>query len=805
MPDPLPLMSDAERSRFQVDGERGFGSLQTAQGNLPLKRLQVAARIDGLVSILKVEQTFVNALATREPLEATYIFPLPDRAAVTRFEMRIGERLIEGVLRERAEARREDETALEQGHRAALAEEDRSGVFTMSVGNILPGESATVSLELTGPLQYDDGEVTLQFPLVVAPRYIPGGPLSGASVGDGAAVDTDAVPDASRITPPVLLPGFPSPVEFGLSVEIHQGGLPLRNLTSSLHSIVETESDSGVRRIVVQPGERLNRDFILRYAVAERAICTALQSAPDADAEGGTYQVTVLPPADLAAQRRPRDIVFILDRSGSMSGWKMVAARRALARMIDTLNDADRFSLLAFDTVVETLPGVATRQLVSATDRQRFSAIEFLARLEARGGTEIAEPLATALAAVGTSDNAERDRIIVLLTDGQVGNEDQILREHGQKLAGVRVFTLGIDRAVNMGFLRKLAMLGGGHTEVVESEERLDEVLAKIHRRIATPVLTDLRVQLAGAKIESGSETPRRLPALFPGVPLVVRGRYQGTAPASVVIQGADSVARPWTATVAMTDEPAPGIRTLWAREQVRALEDDYAVAPRGHEPLAKRIVETSLRFDVLSRFTAFVAVDRSETVNAGGERRRIVQPVELPDGWDARFMAGGSAQEVALSCSAPLGRGLMREIELGFPTSQSRGRARMARRENLDDVDTEVYVDLAGYRRRVHQLLSDLQHALPQAGTEMVLLHLLPELEALIEDLISIGALETVLNPLKAFLEVLQDAFVSGLKPERAEELWTQAEQLLAAFAAEQTPPAVDSKPAARRKSFWT
>jgi Ca-activated chloride channel family protein len=243
----LPLLSDTEQSRLHGDGEQGFGSLRTARGNLPLKRLEVVAHIDGLVSTVHVAQSFVNALGSREPLEATYVFPLPDRAAVTRFEMRIGERIIEGVLRERGEARREYDTALAEGHRAALAEEDRSGVFTISVGNILPGEVAQVSLELTGPLACDDGEATFRFPLVVAPRYIPGAQVDGAAVGGGTAVDTDAVPDASRITPPVLLPGFPKPVEFGLSVEVHDGGLPLRNLRSSLHSIVEEQGGSGAR------------------------------------------------------------------------------------------------------------------------------------------------------------------------------------------------------------------------------------------------------------------------------------------------------------------------------------------------------------------------------------------------------------------------------------------------------------------------------------------------------------------------------------------------------------------------------
>ena len=154
-----------------------------------------------------------------EPLEATYIFPLPDRAAVTRFRMEVGGRVIEGVLKERAAARRDYDEAIKTGHRAAITEEERAGVFTLRVGNIMPGEEATVRLTLAGPLPYSDGEVTFRFPLVVAPRYIPGMPLPGASVGSGVAPDSDAVPDASRITPPVLLPGFPNPVRLSLSVD----------------------------------------------------------------------------------------------------------------------------------------------------------------------------------------------------------------------------------------------------------------------------------------------------------------------------------------------------------------------------------------------------------------------------------------------------------------------------------------------------------------------------------------------------------------------------------------------------------
>src|SRR5262249_22464896 len=195
MTTPLSLLTDDEVSRAaRADEEAGFGSLSTAKGHLPLRALDVRARIDGLLAQVELRQTFVNPHA--EPLEATYIFPLPDRAAVTSFWMRVAGRVVEGVLKERGAARRDYDQALRTGHRASIAEEERPGVFTLRVGNLMPGEAATVHLTLSGPLAYDFGEVTFRFPLVVAPRYVPGTPLPGPSVGDGTEPDTDAVPDA---------------------------------------------------------------------------------------------------------------------------------------------------------------------------------------------------------------------------------------------------------------------------------------------------------------------------------------------------------------------------------------------------------------------------------------------------------------------------------------------------------------------------------------------------------------------------------------------------------------------------------
>ena len=641
---PIVLMTEEEVAGYGHSSDAGFGALRTERGLLPLAAMDVEARVAGVVASIEIAQTFVNTIGSA--IEATYIFPLPDRAAVHRFRMEVAGRVIEGVVDERGAAREQYEEAIAAGHRAAITEQERPGVFTLRVGNLMPGESATVRLSLVGPLPVDDGEVTFQFPLVVAPRYMPGAGLGGNQAGLGIAEDTNLVPDASRISPPVLLPGCPNPVRLGIRVSLADHHV--RDVASSLHAVTTTLKDAQV--VEIQPGERLDRDFILRWRVDGGELRSSLVCNDDADGKGGTFMMTLVPPSTLALSQKPRDVVFVIDRSGSMQGWKMLAARRATARMIDTLTSKDRFHVITFDNAIEVLPDV---RMAYATDRMRYRAVEELGKVEARGGTELAQPLALAVKTLAGGHD-DRERVIVLVTDGQVGNEDHILRELAPSLRGIRMFTLGIDQADNAAFLRRLAGAGGGLCELVESEDRLDSVMAKVHRRIGTPVATELSLAARGLDLQTKTLTPAKLPDVYAGAPVVVLGRYKGVAPRDAQIEvSGTTFGDPLELAIArQAAQPGDWLGASWARWYIRDLEDKYAIGAR---ELEGEIARVSKQWGVLSRFTAFLAVDRSEVVNKGGNLVQAVQPVEEPAGWEMRNQTRTGAMKGWATASPPM------------------------------------------------------------------------------------------------------------------------------------------------------
>jgi len=612
----LSTLNEADYQRYRMPDELGsFGSLHTPLGHLPLQSMDIEGEILGLLYRLKLRQRFFNVY--QQPLEAVYIFPMPARAAVSAFTMQTQERRIVGELQERGQARRAYQQAIAEGKQAALAEEERAEVFTMTVGNIPAGQWVDIELTLDGPLSWLDDQAMFRFPLVVAPRYIPGSPLSGASVGDGVAVDTDAVPDASRISPPVLLPGYPNPVRLRVDLQVLSGGLAFQPPSVSLPDLQCLQEDTGLRLQLSPTANRLDRDLIVRFPLALDHIQTTVNGQHQ---DGEHYLMVNLVP-DRGLQRpplQPRQVVVLLDRSGSMQGWKMVCARRAVGRLVDSLNEQDHFQVLTFDTQVETLNPAKTG-LIAATDRERFSALEKLGGVEDRGGTEILRAIQQGTQLL----QGQQQPYLLLITDGQVGNESEVLRWIQQEAAGIRMFCVGIDRAVNHSLLERIAQVSGGHFTLVESEEQLDAAMDNLRRRIHRPLLT--RVRIAG--MASSQQVD-----LFEGACSRLFAKASGEVPPQIVLEGRDAHDRPWSQTLPVIRYAGDCIRKMWARERVLELEHGFLAGWRDPACQPAGITQVSLKYGVLCRFTAFVAIDHQSQVE--GERHRVVQAVSQPEGW---------------------------------------------------------------------------------------------------------------------------------------------------------------------------
>src|SRR5437762_4820540 len=616
---------------------RLLGSLSTKGQPLPLQRVDLRARVIDRVAEVTVEQKFGNPFS--DPIEAVYVFPLAGGSAVSRFEMQIGQRVVRGRIEERAQARREYAEALDQGKRAALLEQERDDVFTVQVGNVMPGDEVSVRLTYSERLPFfEDGRTELRLPLVVAPRYVAGEELPRAQAGHGVVRDTASVADASRISPPRLAKGFDPKVSLAMEVELFGG---FSDLACSQHAVRTSSGPESARVSLSREREPLDRDFVLRWRLAGEQVKSQVL------VHGGFALLSVLPPARDGFLCAARDVVFVVDRSGSMQGPKMASASRACALLLRTLGPRDRFAVLAFDEVVEWMPGGLQQADEGALERGE----KWLRRIDARGGTELDSAMAETLQQIrlGT-EGGGRVPVVVLLTDGQVGDESSVLKRLQAELGGTRVFAVGIDTAVNDGFLRRLAALGGGTSTFVEPGARLEEALEAVGREIGAPLVTVLRVSGDVAEL-----APARVPDLFAGRPSTVFFRLSG-GPVKVTGKLADGGR--FEQQIEAREAPLAAIDHLWARARITDLEDEFRASRS--EAAKKEIVAISIRHTVLTRFTAFVVTD-DQVVNAGASRRTVVQPVEMPAEWEmdpAAVLSRGPAHAQGIALSAPLRAG---------------------------------------------------------------------------------------------------------------------------------------------------
>ncbi|NEO18203.1 MAG: after-VIT domain-containing protein [Moorea sp. SIO4A1] len=644
----------------------------------PLKHTDVYAKITGHLSRVEVTQTFDNPFS--EPLEAVYIFPLPDEAAVDEMEIKLSDRIIEGNIKKREEAQTIYEQACSQGRTAGLLEQERDNIFTQSLAHIKPGEQIEVTIRYTDQLQFQGGNYEFVFPMVVGPRFIPGTPIDESG-------DTDFVPDASRITPPLIPPDMRSGHDIGVTVEI-DAGVAITEVYSTSHQI-NIEQQGQILRVKLSQEDTIpNKDLILRYGIAKEQTQTTVLT--HADQRGNHFAVYLIPALDYSTDEIvPKDVVFLIDTSGSQMGDPLLKSQELMRRFINGLNPKDTFTII---DISDTATQLSTKPL-SNTPQNCRKAINYINQLKANGGTYLLKGIRNLLNLPAAPEG--RLRSIVLLSDGYISNENQVLAEVQQQLKpGNRIYSFGVGSSPNRFLLNRLAEIGRGIARMVRQDEPTEAVAEQFFRQINNPVLTNIHVTWEGPG--EAIIYPNPTPDLFTQQPLVICGRIslspefqaEQLQVSKLKVKGlennqpdsnatADRVAwptalelstkqhstltpnQPWpkgyatrtipTGTLRITGTRAdgsyyekrfnlnfdqadnPAIAQLWGRARIKHLMQQMLSCET--KAGVEAVTATALSYQLLCQYTAFVAV--SDQVTVAGESHLISMqvPVTIPEG----------------------------------------------------------------------------------------------------------------------------------------------------------------------------
>jgi Ca-activated chloride channel family protein len=597
------------------------GELRVRRGEeevpLPLAHTAVRAEVAAYLATVNVTQQYRNPYDTK--IEAVYVFPLPQDAAVTDFVMVIGERRIRGVIREREEARRVYEEAKRQGYRAALMTQERPNIFTQRVANIEPGRGIDVELTYFSPLRAVDGEFEFVFPMVVGPRYNPPGSTGGVgAVGRGSG---GASGQATEVQ--YLRPEERSGHDIDLSVSL-DAGMAVEAIHSVNHAVQVARPDPGRATVTLSPHDTVpNKDFVLRYRLAGERLKTAFLTHRS---ERGNFFALLLQPPETPRNlpRMPREMVFVLDCSGSMSGEPLAKAKQAMRRCLKNLAPNDTFQIIRFSSDASALG----RAPLPATAANVTRGLEYVRDLRGAGGTRMIEGIKAAL---DFPHDAERLRVVSFMTDGFIGNETEILAAVHERLGASRIFSFGVGSSVNRYLLERLALMGRGAAAFVGLREGAGRKVDAFYERLARPALADARLDWGG--LEVSDVYPRTLPDLFVGRPVLITGRFHGTGRRTLRLVGrcgTEDVVREIPVTLDAGAAEHRGVASLWARWKLRDLAMRETYNPSAG--LRHAMLETSVSHRLLCKYTAFLAVDGTRRT-AGGHGVTIQQPVPVPDG----------------------------------------------------------------------------------------------------------------------------------------------------------------------------
>ncbi|HKU72969.1 MAG TPA: TonB-dependent receptor [Pyrinomonadaceae bacterium] len=610
-----------QKVRAQSQGSlEAFNKNGQPTGECPLKHTEVKAQVSGFLSRVTVTQDFENKF--NEKIEAIYTFPLPDAAAVDDLTMIVGERVIKGKIMRREEAKAAYAAAKEVGKIASLLDQERPNIFTQQVANIMPGQSIRIVISYVETLKYENGSYEWSFPMVVGPRYIP-----IPKEQQESANPSDQQDDAARISPPSAAANVRAGHDISLEIDL-DAGVPIVAVNSETHE-TEVQQLNEKRRVVRLKDHATipNKDFVLTYRVAGDTINDAVLT--HRSERGGFFTLILQPPQRVSAEDvMPKELVFVLDTSGSMDGFPLEKAKETMNLALKNLYPHDTFNLITFAGDTHIL----FSEPVPATPENLDKAKKFLSSRKSDGGTEMMQAVTAALEPSNAQGHV---RIACFLTDGEVGNDDEILAQV-QKYKNARVFAMGFGASPNRYLLNKMAEYGRGEVDYVTGAGDTSAAAQRFNERIRNPLLTDISIDWSNLPVTD--VYPKRIPDLFGIKPVILSGKYSHGAKGQIRLSGklaGQDFVRDIPVELPEKETDHDVLSTLWGRRRIDELMqqefETYSDLP-ARKIKQDEIAEVGLNFKLMSRYTSFVAID--DVVFTGTDAPKKVEvPVETPSG----------------------------------------------------------------------------------------------------------------------------------------------------------------------------
>ena len=592
---------------------------------IPQIETDVSVDIQGMISSTIMEQTFINN--SDKAIEATYVFPLNHHSAIYDMSFKIDDRIISSVIEEKAEAQKKYTEAKKEGKKVSLLKQERPNMFTQTVANILPNDTIRVEIKYVEPLKYENGEFELRLPLAITPRYTMGG--SEIKHAGGVKKISASVEDASSISPPYIPPAIQTAKGVSISIDL-DAGFTIQEVSSS-HQIIQQKIGDEKMGITLKNDKIIaDQDFIFKYKISEKEKPQITTFVSESNGED-YYMILAIPPDPKKNKDQvPKEMTFVLDISGSMNGNNITYAKASLLEALDKLDSKDYFNIIAFDDNTYRFK----HNPIPASSGNILEGMNFINNLSGGGGTEALPALAWAM---DETHNSDFIKMIFFITDGALGYENEVFKLVDSSLRDARMFSINIGYSPNSFLLEKIAEMSRGSYIYIKNNRDIVDKIGKLMDRINKPIISDIQLKLD----DEAELYPTPIKDLYENEPIVIYGKSDDLKN-KLTIEGKTGRGK-YKETFRIKKRKLKkhaSIPILWARKKIESLMNDYRLKysrnNQTKEDLKNRVIEVSKKYNVLSKFTSFIAIENIVSNNTGELLSGNV-PIELPKNWQTR------------------------------------------------------------------------------------------------------------------------------------------------------------------------